>query len=358
MIPHSRPTIEADDLAAVDRVLRSGHLAQGREVQAFEEEAAAALGLGGGVATNSGTAALHLALLSLGIGPGAEVLIPAYTCVALLHAVRLTGATARIVDSDPDTLNMGVEAARRHLTAATRAIIVPHMFGTVAPVEAFRSLGVPIIENCAHALGATVHGAPAGGAGDLAVLSFYATKMITTGEGGMLLSRSPDLLAVARDRRDYDHRATHRQRFNYKMTEMQAALGRSQLRKLSRFVERRETLARIYRSALREPAPAYTGLRDGDVVYRYVVRVPDPDAVIRSASAHGVECKRPVHSPLDRLARTSFCPRAAEVFRHAVSLPLYPSLPDAIARKIADLTAQIVARHDEPAEAFSLGSPA
>lgn len=342
MIPHSQPTIEADDLAAVNRVLLSGHLAQGREVEAFEEEAAAALGQRGGVATSSGTTALHLALLALGVGPGAEVLIPSYTCVALLHAVRLTGATARIVDSEPNGVNMGVESASRLVNAATRAMILPHMFGTLAPLQVFRALGVPIIENCAHALGAAINGSPAGGGGDLTVLSFYATKMITTGEGGMVLSRSDGLLAHVRDRRAYDNRSDDRLRFNYKMTDIQAALGRSQLRKLPRFVERRRALALIYSTALREIIPAYTALREGDAVYRYVVRAPDPEAFIRSTSAQGVECKRPVHRPLDRFVPSPPCPHAAQVFRHAVSLPLYPSLTEDDVRNIAALVARVV----------------
>jgi perosamine synthetase len=359
VVPHSHPTIEADDLASVDQVLRSGHLAQGNVVRAFEDDMAALLGLPDGVATSSGTAALHLALLALGVGPGAEVLIPSYTCVALLHAVHLTGATPRIVDSEPDGVNMWAADAARQVSPITGAIILPHMFGTVGPLEALRTLGVPIIENCAQALGATTHGVPAGSLGDVTVLSFYATKVITTGEGGMLLSRSEGLLADAQDLRDYDNRAEYRLRFNYKMTDVQAALGRSQLSKLSRFVSRRQAIADAYHAALDGVAPAYTVGRAGDMYYRYVIRVPDPDAFIRSASMQGVECKRPVFRPLHELLQVQSCPHAARTFRHAVSLPLYPSLSDDGARTISRLASRIageqLANTEDPG--YVLGSP-
>jgi dTDP-4-amino-4,6-dideoxygalactose transaminase len=355
MIAHSRPTIEPDDLAEVTPVLLSGHLAQGRVVRAFEQEMAERLGLRDAVATSSGTAALHLALLALGVGAGGEVLIPSYTCVALLHAVHLVGAVARIVDCEPDGVNMWVDAAARQISSATRAVILPHMFGTVAPVPMFRQLGVPIIENCAQALGADSQSRPVGGMGDITVLSFYATKMITTGEGGMLLSRSEGGLAEARDLRDYDNRPDYRLRFNYKMTDVQAALGRSQLRKLSRFVERRRAIAHLYLHALQEVTPTYTPLRMGDAFFRYVLSVPDPEEFIQAAARRGVECKRPVYRPLHELVPAPPCPHADRVFRHAVSLPIYPSLSDTDARTIAALARQIAGeqhlRRAEPAPA-------
>ncbi len=342
LIPHSRPTIEADDIAAVGAVLASGFLAQGKEVRAFEEEMAAFLGLRGGIATSSGTAALHLALLALGVGQGAEVLVPSYTCVALLHAVHLAGARPRIVDVEPEGVNMWVEDAARHVSLATAAIIVPHMFGEVASVEALRMLGVPIIENCAQALGATLQGKPVGSFGDLTVLSFYATKMMTTGEGGMLLSRSQDLLAEVRDLRDYDGRSDYRLRFNYKMTDMQAALGRSQLRKLPRFLDQRRAVARSYHAALDGVVPSYTPPRENTACYRYVIAVPDVSGFAREMLIHGIECKGPVFRPLHELASAALCPHTDKTYRQAVSLPIYPSLTLEKAEAIGRFVAQTV----------------
>lgn len=341
-IPHSRPTIEADDLAAVDRVLASGHLSQGAEVRAFEEETAAFLGLRGGVATSSGTAALHLALLALGVGPGDEVLIPSYVCAALLHATRFVGARARIVDCEPDGVNISPRDAARKRSPSTKAIIVPHMFGAAAPVEEFRHLGLPIIENCAQALGATLDGRPLGSVGDVTVLSFYATKMITTGEGGMLLSNREGLLDEAHDLRDYDKRPDCRLRFNYKMTDMQAALGRSQLRKLPRFVERRRGLARRYHEVLGERTLVYTPPREGAACYRFVFRVADPKGFVGEMAADGVECNPPVFHPLHVVAGADPCPSAEDVFRHAASVPIYPTLRDEEADAIAALAARAV----------------
>lgn len=353
MIPHSRPTIEPDDLAAVERVLASGFLAQGAEVRAFEEEAAALLGLRGGVATSSGTSALHLTLLALGVGPGDEVLIPSYVCAALLHAVRLAGARARIVDSELGGVNMSPDDAARKRSPSTKAVIVPHMFGAAAPVAAFRSLGVPVIENCAQALGGTVDGRPLGGFGDVTVLSFYATKMITTGEGGMLLSRHEGLLDDARDLRDYDKRPDYRLRFNYKMTDMQAALGRSQLRKLPRFVARRRELARRYHEVLGPRTQVYTPPREGSACYRFVFRVADPGAFVREMAADGVECNPPVFHPLHAVAGPDPCPAAEDVFRHAASVPIYPTLRDAEADEVAALAVRFAQARREPAGATS-----
>jgi dTDP-4-amino-4,6-dideoxygalactose transaminase len=340
VIAHSRPTIESDDIGAADRVLASGYLAQGREVRAFEEDMAALLHMRGGVATNSGTAALHLALLTLGVGPGAEVLIPSYACAALLHAVHLAGARARLVDSEIDGVNMSADDAARRVSPATRAIIVPHLFGTMAEVWAFRRFGIPIIENCAQALGATFQGWPAGETGDITVLSFYATKLITTGEGGMLLSRSSGMLDEARDLRDYDKRASYRLRFNYKLTDLQAAIGRTQLRKLPRFLERRREIARSYQDLLGGLATVYAPIRDSDACYRYVLAVSDPERFIQDMAAGGVECARPVHRPLHELVKSDACPSAARAYRHAVSLPIYPSLTDTETRMVGALAAQ------------------
>jgi len=345
LIPHSKPTIEADDADAVEAVLRSGFLAQGKEVQKFEEEMAAFLGLREAVATSSGTAALHLALLALGVGQGAEVLLPSYTCAAILHAVHLVRARPRIVDVEPRGLNMWTEDAARHVSLATAAIIVPHMCGEVASIEGLQTLGVPIIEDCAQALGATLRGKPVGSFGDLAVLSFYATKMITSGgEGGMLLSRSEDMLAAARDLRDYDGRADYRHRFNYKMTEMQAACGRSQLRKLPRFLEQRRAIARRYHAALDGLVHSYTVPRENTASYRYVIAVPDVPTFVQEMLVHRIECKGPVFRPLHQLVGTEIYPHAEQTYCHAVSLPIYPSLTLEQAATIGSVVAQTVGK--------------
>ena len=184
MIPHSRPTLSNEDAQRVARVITSGAIAQGREVAAFEQRLAARLGVESVAVVSSGSAALELALGALGVGAGHEVLIPSYVCDALYHAVRRVGATPVLVDADPATLSLSAKDALARRTSRTRAVIVPHAFGLATDLEPFQALEVPVIEDCAQALGAELDdGRPAGSRGALAVCSFYATKMIAAGAG-------------------------------------------------------------------------------------------------------------------------------------------------------------------------------
>src|SRR6266508_3599373 len=185
---------------------------------------------------------VELALRALDVGPGHEVIIPTYVCDAVYHAVTRCGATPVLGDADPETLGVGIAEATRRRTARTRAVIVVHPFGLAVDLDDFQALGVALVEDCAQTLGATLDGRPVGARGGLAACSFYATKLLTTGEGGAVTGRA-DLVARARDARDYDERTDLAPRFNYKMTDMQAALGQSQLARLDAFIARRRALA-------------------------------------------------------------------------------------------------------------------
>jgi len=329
MIPHSRPWITASDVRAVARVVRSGALAQGAEVAAFEAEVGGLLGLPAGVAVSSGTAALHLALVGLGIGPGDEVILPSYVCVAPLHAVEYVGATPRLADTDPATYNLDPAEVRRRLTRQTRAIIVPHQFGLPADLDALLELGVPLIEDCAQAIGARYRGRPLGGFGAVSIVSFYATKLLTTGEGGILLSRDRRLLARLRDRREYDERRRPTVRYNYKLTDFQAALGRSQLRRLPAMLARRTAIADRYRREwrglpVRLPAP---DARRTHAYHRFVISVPGAARTMaRRLSRLGVTARPPVFQPIHMTLKLDGFPGATHAFRHALSVPLYPAL--------------------------------
>lgn len=330
-IPHSRPSLDGSELEALAEVLRSGFIAQGLKVAAFERQIAWMLGLRDGVATSSGTAALHLALRALSVDEGDEVLIPTYACAALLHAVRAVRAVPRLVDSDPGSFNMDPEAARKVCSPKAKALIVVHSFGLPAELDALKGLGVPLIEASAHALGALYRGRPVGSIGEAAVLSFYATKLITTGEGGMLLSNNSRVLAVGRDLREYDKKEDDRPRFNYKMTDLQAALGIAQLERLPEFLKRREAIASFYGERLRAlpvELPAVPPDR-ARVYYRYVIKGPLPaDHYLARLQARGVEARRPVFRPLHHALGCAGFPGADEAWEKAVSLPLYPSLSD------------------------------
>jgi dTDP-4-amino-4,6-dideoxygalactose transaminase len=307
----------------------SGKLAQGAEVASFEAEVGALLGLPPGVAVNSGTAALHLALLALGIGSGDEVILPSYVCVAPLHAVQYVGATPRLADVDPLTYNLDPDSVRRRITRRTRAIIVPHQFGLPADLDRLVGTRLPLIEDCAQALGARYRGRPAGSFGTASVVSFYATKLLTTGEGGMLLSPDRRLLGRARDRRDYDERRRSALRFNYKLTDFQAALGRSQLRRFPAMLKRRAAIAKRY---LRRWGQLPIALPQGDanrshVYHRFVIGVPGrATAVARGLAALGVTARPPVFQPIHMTLGQGGFPGTAQAFRQALSLPLYPAL--------------------------------
>ena len=329
MIPHSRPWLTAADARAVARVVKSGALAQGAQVAAFEAEVGTILGLPAGVAVSSGTAALHLALLGLEIGPGDEVILPSYVCVAPLHAVEYLGATPRLADTIPATYNLDPADVRRRLTRRTRAIIVPHQFGLPADLDPLLELGVPVIEDCAQAIGARYGGRLVGGFGVVSIVSFYATKLLTTGEGGMLLSRDRRLLARIRDRREYDERRRPAVRYNYKLTDFQAALGRSQLRRLPAMLARRSAIADRYRRAwggLPVRLPAADGRRT-HAYHRFVLSVPgSARTAARRLSQLGVTARPPVFQPIHVTLKLDGFPGATHAFRHALSVPLYPAL--------------------------------
>lgn len=308
----------------------------------FEAGVAALVGAAGGVACSSGTAALHLALLTLGIGPGDQVILPSFLCAGPLHAIQHAGATPLLADCDPTTYNLDLSHVKRILTRKSKAILVPHLFGLPADLTELLSLGVPIIEDCAQALGATYRGRPVGGIGTLSICSFYATKVITTGEGGMLLSRDARLLRRAQDLRNYDQRRTLRTRFNYKMTEFQAALGLSQLRKLPDFLAARRTLAERYHQQL-ERLPLVPPVVPDDrthIFYRYVVRVTGGlGKMLTRLEEAGISARRPVFRPLHRYLKPAGFPGTEAAWRTALSLPIYPTLGDDIDRVVSAVRA-------------------
>ncbi len=190
-IPHSRPTLGEDEVRAVAAVIESGNIAEGEVVQRFEKAFARKMGVQHAVAVSSGTAALHLALLAMGIGPDEEVIIPSYVCTALLHAVQYVGARPVLAEIDPLIFNIDPDDVQKRITTRTGAIIVPHLFGAAADLDKLLKLNVPIIEDCAQAVGGTYQQKPLGTFGDIAIFSFYATKVMATGEGEMVTSNAP-----------------------------------------------------------------------------------------------------------------------------------------------------------------------
>jgi len=341
-IPHSQPSLGAEEQRAVRRVVASGHLAEGKEVNRFEREMARRSRCRHAVAVSSGTAALHLALLALGVKEGDRVAMPSYVCAALLHAAQLAGAEPLLIDVDPTTFNLDPQDLRRRLRSRTKAVIVPHMFGLPARFVEIEACGVPVIEDCALALGANYHGKPVGSLGVLSVVSFYATKVIATGEGGMVLGNQARFIEEVRDLKGYDGRRTHRRRFNYKMTDLAAALGRAQLRKLSRFLAARRRLASLYVRELKDGSWELPPLERGHSFYRFVARPPRAtNRILKELARRGVEAQRPVFRPLHRYLGLEGFPGTEEAYRRAVSLPLYPALSSVDAQRVVRATRQV-----------------
>ena len=326
-IPHSRPTLGEAEIQAVAKVIKSGHIAEGEVVARFEKTFAGKMGVQHAVAVSSGTAALHLALLAMGIGPDEEVIIPSYVCTALLHAVQYVGARPVPAEIDPLTYNIDPDDVKKRITTRTGAIIVPHMFGLAADLDKLLKLDVPIIEDCAQAVGGTYQQKMLGTFGDIAIFSFYATKVMATGEGGMVTSNSPEIIERVRDLKTYDQKKSEQVRYNYKMTDVQAALGEMQLGRLDDFIEGRRKIARQYFKSLKSLDIKISAEKAGHIYYRFVVGLEtDCDWFIRKLAQKAVGCARPVFLPIHRHLKMDGYPVTDKVWETSLSIPIYPSL--------------------------------
>ena len=340
-------------MQAVSSVLKSGLLSQGRAVQRFEERFSRYHAAQGGVAVSSGTAALHLALLALGVGRGDRVIVPTYSCIAPYNAVKYTGAAPVLADTVTNGWAMDPEWVEAYLQKNSkkmkvRAIIVVHLFGSPVAMDAFLDISkrysVPIIEDCALSLGAEYKGRKVGTFGQVSVFSFYATKVITTGEGGMLIANSKNILKRIRNLREYDEKNDAGLRFNYKMTDIQAALGISQLRQLPGFIRRRRRIAKNYLKHLQDlplSLPEQSG-HSKDMYYRFVVRMKGSAGFMRTMERNGIVCRRPVFLPVHRIVKQRRLPNAETLWEEAVSLPIYPSLKDDAVTRITGCVKNIL----------------
>lgn len=327
MIAHSRPWINHEDRRAVDSVLRSRMVAQGEVVRQFEDEAGRYLGLVGGVAAGSGTAALTLALRALQLGEGAEVVIPTYVCSNVVESVWSAGYVPVPCDAGEEW-NMTLESVAAVLSRRTRAIVLVHTFGIAIDTQAFRQFELPIIEDACQAFGARVDGRPVGTMGDVGVVSFHGTKCLTTGEGGMAIS--PRHVLVERMRELRDGKRAPGPRIAAPMSDLQAALGLNQLRRYDQFLARRKRLAeRYFRSLSGLQVRLPLGVRDRSIFFRFPVRAYEDFAVIqRHFAQFGVHIRRGVDALLHHTVLRSHqdLPGAERLYAETVSLPIYPAL--------------------------------
>lgn len=263
------PSTGTEEIDAIREPLETGWLTQGPKVAAFEDAFAEQHRVTHALATTSCTTALHLALVALGVGPGDEVIVPAFTWVSTANVVLYCGAKPVLADVDMDTFNIDPKEVARRLTSRTKAVIAVHLFGLCADIDALRAVlpvGVALIEDAACAAGAIYKGRSAGGLGDLAAFSFHPRKSITTGEGGMLTTQDGELARLANILRNHGASLSEEQRhngsqpyllpefnllgFNYRMTDLQGAIGLAQLAKLEGFISEREKWANWYNEQL------------------------------------------------------------------------------------------------------------
>ncbi len=331
--------------AAIHRVLDSGMFVLGPEVAAFETDFAAYCGGTHCVAVNSGTSALHLALLAAGIGPGDEVIAPAMTFVATVAPILYAGATPVLVDVDPKTWNIEPDAVEAAVTERTRAIIPVHLHGLPADMDPIlataRRHGLTVIEDAAQAHGADYKGARVGSIGDIGCFSFYPGKNLGAyGEGGALVTNDPEIAETARVLRDWGQTAKHDHAlrgFNYRMDGFQGAVLGVKLRHLDAWTEARRARAATYDAriagfGLGTPAAP----PDSRHVYHvYAIRVPDRDQVQAALQAHGVQTA--IHYPLPVHLQDAYralgrgagtFPVAEQLGREFLSLPIYPELTE------------------------------
>ena len=337
----ARPMLGDEERDAVARVLASGMISQGPEVAAFEEEFAGLVAGRHCVAVNSGTSALHVALLALGIGPGDEVVVPSFTFAATANAVRLCGAEPVFADIEPDTFSLDPAAAAAAVGPRTVAIMPVHLFGHPADMVAFDALaarhGLAVVEDACQAHMASSGGRPVGSFGAAAAFSFYPTKNMTTGEGGMAVFADPAAARTARLLRNQGMERPYENEivgFNLRMTDMNAAIGRVQLRRLEEFTATRRAHAELLSAGLQGAGVTVPVERPGcrHVYHQYTIRTPDRVGLSARLDAAGVEARvfypTPVHE-LPAFRAGVDLPETAAAAREVLSLPVAPHLTDA-----------------------------
>ncbi|MCO6042270.1 DegT/DnrJ/EryC1/StrS family aminotransferase [Thermococcus alcaliphilus] len=347
-IPIAKPLIGDEEIEAVVNVLKSGMLAHGKEVEAFEKEFAEYLGAKHGIAVSNGTAALDVALKALKIGPGDEVITTPFTFIASANSILFQGAKPVFADIDPKTFNLDPNDVLEKITNKTKAIIVVHLYGQPADMEAFKEIAedykLYLVEDCAQAHGAEFKGQKVGTFGDIAAFSFYPTKNMTTGEGGMVVTNDDELAKRADLIRNHGQAEKYLHvelGYNLRMTNIAAAIGRVQLKKLDEWNTKRIENAKLLSEGISKIdglTPPYVDSRVKHVFHQYVIRVEDEfpmsrDELMAKLRERGigtaVHYPIPVHhQPLyQKLGYPKdICPNAIDASKRVLSLPVHPAV--------------------------------
>ncbi|NJE26418.1 DegT/DnrJ/EryC1/StrS family aminotransferase [Thermococcus sp. MV5] len=350
MIPIAKPLIGEEEINAVVEVLKSGMLAHGKEVEAFEREFADYLGAKYGIAVTNGTAALDVALKAIKIGPGDEVITTPFTFIASANSILFQGAKPVFADIDPKTYNLDPNEVLEKITDKTKAIVVVHLYGQPADMKAFKEIAedykLYLIEDCAQAHGAEFEGQKVGTFGDIAAFSFYPTKNMTTGEGGMIITNDEELARRAELIRNHGQTKKYLHEelgYNLRMTNIAAAIGRAQLKKLDEWNEQRIENAKLLSDGISKIdglTPPYTDPRVKHVFHQYVIRVEEGFPLSREELMAKLREKgigSAVHYPIPVHHQPFYqklgypkdiCPNAIEAAKRVLSLPVHPAVSE------------------------------
>jgi dTDP-4-amino-4,6-dideoxygalactose transaminase len=345
------PDLGEPELDEVREVLDSGMLTMGPKVAAFEAELARACDVRHALAVSSGTAALHLAVLALDLQPGDEVLLPAYTFPATGNVVALAGLKPVLVDVDPETMNL--DAAQVRVGPRTKAVLAVHLFGRPARLEELPD-GLPVLEDAAGALGARRRGRACGGLGLLGCLSLHPRKIVTTGEGGAVTTNDAGIADAVAAMRNHGWRSLvppdmPAPGLNYRLSDILAAVGLPQIRRLDELLAERTRVADGYTQRLRHLPVLLPGADEGDVHgwQAYVIQVDDRDRILEALRAQGIEAQIGTYA-LHRLAAyrsQGDFPGAARVYERALALPFHTRLTDAELDRVAAALDKLVSHH-------------
>lgn len=346
-VPHNRLTFGEEEVQAVADVVSSGQWAGGPRLAELEKALAERAQVTYAVGVASGLGALRLALKGLGVKPGDEVIVPAYSCVALANALMALGAKPIPVDVCDSNWNLDPESARLAITSRTRALVLVNTFGAAAPIADLQDLNIPLIEDCAHGFGLQIDGSIMGGRGDAAVLSFCATKLMGAGEGGAVLTNKRDLDEFVHAWRDYGDQPPDPTRLNEKMNDLEAALAICQLRRLDSMLIARKKAALYYSKCLAPEAKRTGAFRlpqssENQVWYRYVIEMTSASAsiVIERLRRRGIHAECPVTDW--RSDDAAQCPTADRAYDRLVSLPLYPTLQPGEQQMVCEALSAVV----------------
>lgn len=318
------------------QVLQSGWLAQGNAVERFENEFCDFLGLphGSAVAVSSGTAALYLALLALG-AKEKNIAFPAYSCSALRNATAMAGGNPLLVDSRIDSPNMNIDSIDNNANIA----IIPHLYGLPQDFSK-HNYKVSIIEDCAQSLGACVSQKQVGLQGTIGIFSFYATKLMTSGgQGGMIVSKDRSIINEIKDYRLFDRRFDTKIRFNFQMTDLQAAIGSAQLQQFPDFIKRREEIYQHYQAA---NFPLLDVSKDLQPVrFRAILKTTKQNEILTALQQENISAVIPLQDS-ELLGPKENYPNAYHWTKNTISLPIYPSLTDEEVKRIINIVKNVL----------------